>query len=418
MKPKLMRYRWLSTRLPPSDRRRIAVITGPRQTGKTTLVRRRYPELRYLNLDDHRVREQLRSTTAPAWARDVGHAVVDEAQKEPSVFEKVKYSYDEGAVDFSVLLGSSRMLMLERVNETLAGRAFLYELWPLTLSELLHSEHETPELPLLDRLLDGPVGETLRSVPGVLLGDEEDRRRQAGEHLSTWGGMPELLRLEDDERREWLGSYQQTWIERDLVDIARLDDYHQFRKLQRLAMLRSGQLLNYAELGRDAQVAASTVRRHLGWLFLTFQLIEVPPFLRNLTSALVKSPKLYWADVGLLRQGTGQWGPLTGALFETLVVSELHKWIQVRGRSERLTFYRTRSGMELDLLVGNEGAGWLGVECKARAGVHRSDVGPMRKIAAALGDGWRGGIVVHQGDRIEEIDRELGIWGVPLNRLL
>ncbi len=418
MQTKSLRFRWLSRRLPSSDRRRIVVLTGPRQTGKTTLVRRRYDDLRYLNLDDHRVREQLRGTPAPTWGRDVGPAVLDEAQKEPSVFESLKYAYDDGAIDFSVLLGSSRMLLLEKVTETLAGRAFLYELWPLTLSELLCDIEEEPELPLLDRLLDEPVRDVLETTPAILLSDEATDRRVALRHLATWGGMPELLRLDDDERREWLASYQQTWIERDLSDIARLGDYLPFRNLQRLAMLRSGQLLNHAELGRDAKVAASTVRRHLGWLFLTFQLIELPPFHRNLTSALVKSPKLYWTDVGLLRQGTGQWGPATGPLFETLVVTEIHKWLKTRGRRERMAFYRTRSGLELDLLVGDDSTGWLGVECKAREGAHRSDLGPMRRVATALGDDWRGGLVVHRGDRIELLDEELDIWGLPLDRLL
>lgn len=394
------------------------MLSGPRQTGKTTLVRQRYADLRYLNLDDHRVRELLRGTAASAWARDVGPAVLDEAQKEASVFESVKYAFDERSIDFSVLLGSSRMLLLEKVTETLAGRAFLYELWPLTLSELLSGVDEEPELPLLDRLLDEPVQQVLRATSAVLLGDEAEHRRRALRHLESWGGMPELLQLDDDERREWLGSYQQTWIERDLADIARLGDYLQFRNLQRLAMLRSGQLLNHAELGRDAKVAASTVRRHLGWLFLTFQLIELPPFHRNLTSTLVKSPKLYWTDVGLLRQGTGQWGPATGALFETLVVAEVHKWLKTRGRAERMAFYRTRSGLELDLLVGDDATGWLAIECKARAGAHRSDLGPMRRVAVALGELWRGGLVVHRGERIELLDAELNLWGVPLDRLL
>ena len=141
-------------------------------------------------------------------------------------------------------------------------------------------------------------------------------------------------------------------------------------------------------------------------------------FHRNLTSSRVKSPKLYWTDIGLLRQGTGQWGPASGALFETLVVSEIHKWLRTRGRPERMAFYRTRSGLELDLLVGDDSTGWLGVECKARAGAHRSDLGPLRRVARALGERWRGGIVAHRGDRIEPLDPELNLWGVPLERLL
>ena len=128
--------RLLSARLPAASDRRLVVLTGARQTGKTTLVQRQYPEQLYLNLDDVDRRSELREMPTAQWGTAVGPAVLDEAQKEPSVFEKVKFAYDAREIDFSVLLGSSRVLLLDRVRETLAGRAFLYELWPLMLCEL------------------------------------------------------------------------------------------------------------------------------------------------------------------------------------------------------------------------------------------------------------------------------------------
>jgi len=190
--PSLTRFRWLSERIPAADQRRIVVVTGARQTGKTTLARAVYPDLRYVNLDDVEAREALRATRTTAWARTVGHAVLDEAQKEPAVFEKVKYAFDEGSVDFTVLLGSSRFLLLEQIRESLAGRAFLYDMWPLMLSELAVEAGERPARPLFDALLRPAAGidQVLEEQPEVLLGEDEERRRAAFDHLGRWGGLP------------------------------------------------------------------------------------------------------------------------------------------------------------------------------------------------------------------------------------
>ena len=410
------RFRWLSTRLPSADSRRLVVLTGARQTGKTTLARQLYTGLRYVNLDSLEDREAMRRLPTALWAREVGPAVLDEAQKEPRVFDKVKFAYDERSVAFSVLLGSSRILLLDRVRESLAGRAFLYELWPLMASEVRTPIGDPPTRPLFDDLLNAPGSFeiTLREAPPRLLGWAEALRLGALGHLARWGGMPELLSLSDGDRREWLRSYQQSWLERDLADLTRLRDLLPFRTLQRLAMLRSGALLNYSELGRDAGVEATTARRYLEFLRLSFQVVLLPPYRRNLTSAAVKTPKLFWTDIGLLRQGTGMWGELTGAMFETLVVAEAHKWIETMGREAQLSFWRTRSGREVDLVVTTP-AGVLGLEMKARARVGWRDTSGLRALAAALGDEWAGGLVVHRGSDLEELGPRL--WAVPVHRL-
>ena len=418
MDSNMQRFRWLSTPLPDGGSRRLVVLTGARQTGKTTLARAQYPASPYLNLDEIELRDQLRQLPTRRWGDAVGDAVLDEAQKEPTVFDKVKFAYDAGDITFTLLLGSSRIMLMKRVTETLAGRAFIYELWPLMPSELLQAAAAGPPArPLLDRLLDHEPSEVLGSELPVLLGEQDLIRREAIDHLAQWGGMPELLRLDEAQRRRWLLSYQQAWIERDLRDLANLPDIEAFRRLQRVAMLRCGGLLNHAELGRDARVSAPTVRSYLGWLYLGFQVIELQPFARNLTSSVVKAPKLYWTDLGLLREATGQRGPLSGELFETLVVIEVHKWLRTMGRTEQMRFYRTRSGLELDLLLGDDETGWLGLECKMRDRAHPSDLRAMKKVADALGAGWRGGLLVHRGTAIELLDADRSIWGVPVHRL-
>lgn len=417
--PPTPRLRWLSTRLPTPGKRRLVVLTGARQTGKTILAKATYPGLRHLNLDDVEARAMLRAVRTERWADTVGPSVVDEAQKEPSVFDKVKYAFDEGQIDFSVLLGSSRILLLDRVRETLAGRAFLYELWPLLASEIRHAAGDRPAPPLLDRLLVGGarIDATLRAEPEVLLGDEDAERRRAIDHLAMWGGMPELLRLDDADRREWLRSYQQTYLERDLADLARLSDLEPFRVLQRLCALRTARLLSYSELGRDAGISAQTARRYLQYLHLSYQVVLLQPYRRNLTSALVKSPKLHWIDLGSQRHVTRQWGELTGEQFETLVVGEVHKWISTMGRDVEANFYRTRSGLEVDLLLQCPG-GVLGVEVKNRSLATDGDARALRALAQELGPEWLGGLVVYRGDRLEPLDAAASIWAMPIHRLV
>ena len=122
---KLLRFRWLRPKLPSSSSRRLVILTGARQTGKTTLAQKTYPHLKYINLDAPENRDAMREISTFRWAQTVGEAILDEAQKEPTMFEKVKYSYDAGSIDFCMLLGSSQIALLRKILESLAGRAFV-----------------------------------------------------------------------------------------------------------------------------------------------------------------------------------------------------------------------------------------------------------------------------------------------------
>lgn len=414
-------------RMPDPLRKRLVILTGARQTGKTTLVKAAYPDLNYINLDAPENREAVRSITSASWARDVGVAILDEAQKEPTVFEKVKYAYDEGTLPFSILMGSSQILLLKRIRETLAGRVSLFELWPLMMSEIREASSGDSQLaghafgksqlpPLVDRLFsEAPLKDIFNNVPGILLDREDETARRAEAYLLHWGGMPALLTLTDDERRQWLKDYGFTYLERDLGDLARLDDLSPFRKFQRLTALRSGCLLNYSELARDASVSVDTARRYLEYLRLSYQTLLLPPYGANITSTVVKTPKVYWLDVGLLRMLSGMSGAVTGEIYETMVVAELMKWIKTAGRDGDLNFYRTRSGLEVDILLEMP-TGVVGMEIKNRRVIAKKDVTALREVALGLGDRWRGGLVIYSGDAIKPLaDPE--IWAIPSRRL-
>lgn len=392
------------------------VLTGARQTGKTTLARYAYPDLRYINFDAPEEREIVRSTRSAEWHSVVGLAVIDEVQKEPLVFEKVKYAFDAGDLTFSVLLGSSQILLLKNIRESLAGRAVLYELFPLLMSELCDKTSASRTLPLIDALASGThVKKLCRNIPPMLTASEDAPLKSAEEHLLLWGGMPALLPKTTEERWKWLKDYEYTYLERDLADLSRIQDLQPFRRFQRVAALRSGQLLNYADCARDGGVSPDTARRYLEYLRISYQAMLLPPYHRNITSTLVKSPKLYWLDCGLLRQASGFHEGVSGALYETMVIAETVKWIRTLERDAELFFYRTRSGLEADLLL-QTGKGMIGAEIKARETVNALDARPLCDIASKLKEKWLGGIVVYRGNSIEKI-ADPDIYAFPSRRL-
>jgi predicted AAA+ superfamily ATPase len=416
-KSHLQKFRQLQERLPKSDSRRLVIITGARQTGKTTLARAVYPELRYVNLDAPENRDFVRAVRSMSWAKEFGASILDEAQKEPAVFEKVKYSFDEGSLDFSVLLGSSQILLLKRIRETLAGRAFFYELFPLMLSEIAYENRPSSSLLLAQLIAASEVNSLLSSLSIQHLPAEEEAILAAVDYTLRWGGMPALLPLSEPDRLQWLQSYSHTYLERDLSDLARLDDLAPFRDFQRLSALRSGQILSFSELARDAGISPSTSRRYFEYLKLSYQTFALPPFRKNLTSAAVKTPKLYWLDVGIMRQLQGYSGTPTGALFETFVVSEIYKWVRTTGQQVELYYYRTRSGLEVDLLLQTSQGIW-GFEIKSSREIVGKDFRALRDVAGVLKSKWRGGIVITRGSHLEQLDAAHKIWCIPVHRLL
>lgn len=227
--------------------------------------------------------------------------------------------------------------------------------------------------------------------------------------------MPALLPLPDAERRKWLQSYDATYLERDLADLTRLSDLMPFRRFQRLTALRSGQLLSFAELARVAGLSASTARRYVEYLRISYQAFLLPPYATHLTSATIKTPKIYWGDLGLWRHLTRYQGPVTGPMVETLLVTEVHKWIKTADLPVDLAFYRTRSGLEVDLLLTTPHGIW-GLEAKSAARLAPADWRSLRDVGRALGESWRGGLVVGPGPGLRGLGENL--WAVPPERLL
>ncbi len=409
--------RIVSHLLPDSDARQILLLTGARQTGKTCLVRDQYPTIPYYNLDAIEFRDQLGSISTFRWADEVGVAVIDEIQKEPALFEKIKFAFDEGGVRFSVLTGSSQILLLKNIHETLAGRVNLRELFPFMLAELINPEGMSLESMLLFQLItSGSPDQIMGNRKSVILGKEWDKLQYAESWLFTWGGMAPVIHLNTEQnRRFWLNDYSIAYLERDLSDLASLHDLKPFRKFQQIAALRTAGLLSYTELAKDAGIGIETARRYMEYLRISYQTFLLRPYYKNLTSRLVKTPKLYWFDNGLLRHLSGLGFDLdNGQLYENFIASELMKFIRSTRSEANLSFYRTRSGMEIDFLLETRN-GILGFEVKNRDTVSSSDFTNLHRLADSLSSDWLGGFVIYRGNKIESFRKSF--WAIPSVRL-
>ena len=324
------------------------VLTGPRQSGKTTLLKHRFGETyRYASLEPPDVRAA--ATTDPRGFLDLypPPVIFDEIQHAPDLLPYIKERIDarRAARGQYLLTGSQNLLLLDRVTESLAGRVAILRLLPLSQREQ-------------------------RGHPALLLPWETNRTRTPQlPHtlLDLWqgflrGGYPELAAEPDRDSGLWHASYIQTYLERDVRSIRQVGDLTQFQNFLRALAVRSGQLLNLADLARDLGVALNTAKAWLAVLEATFQVIVLRPYFANVGKRLVKTPKVYFTDLGTLCYLAGlkdsqhaAAGPLGGTIFETAVLTEIVKTFYHRGEEPMVYFWRTASGSEVDIIVETNG---------------------------------------------------------------
>jgi len=323
----------------------VVSMTGPRQSGKTTLVRSVFPGHDYVSLEnpDHRAF----AVEDPRGFLDQfdGSVILDEVQRVPDLF-----SYIQGLVDEDdrhgrfILTGSQNFLLLQRISQTLAGRCSVLHLLPLSRAELMNR-------PIIDVARIGRTRgkKTLRDSGSHSTDDLFDM---------MWKGS--YPRIWDKKLRPqaWLSSYYQTYIERDVRDVLHVGDTEMFGRFVRLCAGRCGQLLNLSSLASDCGVSHSTARRWLSILESSFLVVLLRPHHRNFNKRMVKSPKLYFLDTGLLcyllRIRSAQdllVHANRGAIFEAWVISELIKSYHHLGLDSDIYFWRDSAGHEIDLMI-------------------------------------------------------------------
>ena len=324
---------WIERTLTPrllrlASSRPVVVLTGARQTGKTALLRRAFPNHRYISLDLPSEAAQAEQDPAAFLARHPAPLIVDEVQYAPALFRHLKQAVDtdRGACGRFVLSGSQPFTLMRGVGDSLAGRAAILELGGLSSAEIRTVDpHPSPESLLLR------------------------------------GGFPELHANPAIDASNYMASYVATYLERDLRSLLPVNNLRDFERFLRACALRSGQLLNRAELARDVGISGSTAGIWLSLLERSGQVFLLEPWFANATRALSKSPKLYLADSGLLAFLVGiasaaelRASPLIGALWESWLVQDLQRQRLASGSGASLHFWRDRN-REVDLLLHRAG---------------------------------------------------------------
>ena len=334
----------------------VITVTGPRQSGKTTLVQAAFPWHRYASLEDPEARAFAMEDPRGFLDQFRGNVILDEAQRVPDLFSYIQVTVDRADQPGRfVLSGSQNFLLLHRVSQSLAGRCAVHRLLPFSRAELSRR----------------PIADVVKLISVRRRAEEEEGvDSEALFRTLFMGGYP---RIHDKglEPQRWLANYYQTYLERDVRDLLNVGDIEGFGRFVRLCAGRSGHLLNASSLAADAGVSHTTVRRWLSILEASYIVYLQRPHHRNFNKRLVKAPKIYFLDTGLLcyllrirDAGDLLSHASRGAVFETWVVSETLKNFHNRGAEPDLYFWRDSAGHEVDLLI-DQGATQIPIEIKS-----------------------------------------------------
>ena len=371
----------------------VVIVHGPRQCGKTTLAIEVGERLGfdYLNLDDDAARRAAQADPAGFVARLPNRTIIDEVQRAPELFLPLKVEVDRRRAHGSFLLtGSTDVLLLPRMADSLAGRMGSIRLHPMAQCEI---ERREPKL-----------------LHAIMRGDFKTRSSgRLGEELAAriaGGGFPAALaRKTTPRRRQWYADYVEALVQRDLRDLSRISSLHAIPKLLKLAASQTARLVNVSELAAPFHVSRPTIRDYLTLLERIFVVEELPPWHSNRLKRLVKTPKLHLTDSGLVcallgLTPTDLWEDraLLGQMLETFVFGELRR--QASGSEEVTGFshFRDKDGAEVDIVIEHSGSRVSGVEVKASSTVHPTDLRGMRRLREASGKRFACGIVLYDGE--------------------
>jgi predicted AAA+ superfamily ATPase len=386
----------------------VVLVNGPRQAGKTTLVRKLAGEGRpYLTLDD-------RSTLLAAQQdpdgliRNRKALVIDEVQRAPGLLLAIKKSVDEDRQPGRFLLtGSANLLTLPIVADSLAGRMETLTLLPLAGCEMRSVE---------GRWLDAVFANDIPTVTQAEVGDGLVQR-------VIRGGYPEVLARGTQRRRTaWIRQYVDAIIQRDVRELAAIHKLDQMTKLLGTLAHTAGRLCNYIELGGQVGLDAKTASKYLVIFEQLFLVRRLQPWSRNSLSRIVKAPRLQFLDSGLLASLMGLQEPLElpqrtlfGRVLESFVYGELLKLATWAEGEYSISSFRDKDQVEVDFVIGNAAGRIMGVEVKAAASVTASDLAGLRRLANLAGADWQAGVVLYDGTETLPLGPDL--WAVPLSTL-
>jgi hypothetical protein len=401
--------RWIEPRIDEAlQDTPVVLLAGPRQAGKTTLVRQIAERgLHYLTLDDELTLLSAREDPV-GMIRNLDRAVIDEIQRAPELLLAIKKSVDEDRRPGRFLLtGSANLMALPMVADSLAGRMETLMLLPLSQSEI-----ENRPANWVDRVFAGEILTTNTPVLGSNLVERVLR-----------GGYPEAVARPTEKRRTaWARQYINAILQRDVRDVAEIDKLDQLPRFLRALAQTAGQMCNYSELGGQVGLDGKTVSRYISVFEQMYLLKRIDVWARNRLKRVVKTPKLQFIDSGLLSvltnighkdielDKTGY-----GHILESFVFGELLKHSATSDDDYRLLYYRDADKYEVDVVIENSAGQLLGVEVKASATVKERDLRGLKKLSGLAGDQLTAGMLLYDGDETMPLGSNL--WAAPLSTL-
>lgn len=387
----------------------VVLMAGPRQAGKTTLVRAIALQqgLRYLTLDDELTRLSAKHDPV-GMIRSLDRAVIDEIQRAPELLLAIKKSVDEDRRPGRFLLtGSANLMALPTVADSLAGRMETLSLLPLSQSEI-----ESSHANWLDAVFADQILQTAQPVTGNELIERVLR-----------GGFPEaILRATSKRRTTWARQYLNALIQRDVRDIAHIEKLDQLPRFLKAIAQTAGQMCNYTQLGGQVGLDGKTAARYISILEQMYLLKRIDVWARNRLNRVVKTPKLQFIDAGLLatlidlnHEEIQHDKTRFGNLLETFVYGELLKHSTTSEGDFQLMYYRDADKFEVDIIVENAVGNLVCIEVKAAATVKESDLRGLKKLASIAGKQFKMGIILYDGTQIMPLGHK--IWAVPLSSL-
>lgn len=348
----------------------VLILTGPRQSGKTTLCKMAFPDYMYINLENPDMRDTILADPISFLKRNPCGMILDEAQQLPELFSYIQVLVDEDKTLRYVLSGSNNFTLMERITQSLAGRAALLTLLPLSISEI---------------------------KPDV----STDELMFNGFYPAVWG----------DGRRPYdvYSNYYRTYIERDLRQLINIKDLDLFRQFVRLMASRVANEFNASRISNEIGVDVKTVQHWLSILTTSYIAFTLPPYYRNIGKRIVKAHKLYFYDTGLVSYLLGldspeqvALHPLRGAMFENMVVSEFYKRRFNQGKTPHLFYYRDNTQKEVDLIEEESFGRLYAYEIKSAKRFNTQFVAGIDYFKKLYGESVVGGAVLYDGEECIE----------------
>lgn len=385
----------------------VVLINGPRQSGKTTLVKEYSPSLPYYTLDDDNVLNAVKQDPVGFVGR-LDRAIIDEIQRAPELLRAIKHAIDNNRQPGRFLLtGSANLLALPQIGDSLAGRMEILTLFPLSLAEIQRRDNHFITYALNQ---SWPNEAAPPAQSEVIL-------------QALTGGYPEMLTRPSFERRDaWAKSYIRAIVERDVKDISSIEKLVEMPRLLEVLAQQSGKLTNFTQIGGQLNLDTKTAQKYISLLETLFLVHQLRPWHDSTLSRIIKTPKIHFLDSGLLAclnrmtiESVNTDKSSFGSLLETWVYGELLKMCTNNDEPWNIYYYRDKDQVEVDFILENHARKVIGIEVKAGQTIFNQDFRGLRKLATLAGNNWQSGIILYNGNQCLSFGEKL--WAIPFSFL-